>query len=202
LRCATVNRYGLAGLGGDRHLRGKCGLLCRNIGIVQVVVVEADLANGNTARVGNECPQARKVFLRSLVCFLRMDAGSREDLRMQVRQLQRPVHGVGAFADADGQQGADAGFFGARDHAGQVFVVVKMAVGINDLHKSLSTRVPRTGDALGLSAWMKWQSAKFFASPKCLSEKWRTAARAATSCVGSSSRARSWPCMSRRRLPA
>src|SRR5665213_621886 len=112
--------------------------------------------------------------------FLRMNADGREDLRVLVRQLQRPVHGVGAVADADGEHGADTGLFRARDHAGEVFVVVEMAVRVDDLHKSLSTRVPRAEAGIGLSAWMEWQPAKFSASPKCPSEKWRTGVRAAT----------------------
>ena len=45
---------GLAGGGGDLHLGDEGGLLDGDVGVVEVVVVEADLADGDAAGVCGE----------------------------------------------------------------------------------------------------------------------------------------------------
>ena len=56
---AAVDDDGLAGSGGDPELGDEGGVLGGDVGVVEVVVVEADLADGDAARV---CGERRRVF--------------------------------------------------------------------------------------------------------------------------------------------
>ena len=49
-----MDEDGLARGGGDLHLGDEGGLLDGDVGVVEVVVVEADLADGDAAWVGGE----------------------------------------------------------------------------------------------------------------------------------------------------
>jgi len=49
-----VDEDGLADGGGDGHLRDEGGLLRGDVGVVGVVVVEADLADGDAVFIGGE----------------------------------------------------------------------------------------------------------------------------------------------------
>lgn len=51
---SAVDEDGLAGIGGDLHLRDESLLLGGNVGIVEVVIVKPDFADGDTARIGGE----------------------------------------------------------------------------------------------------------------------------------------------------
>lgn len=52
LRSSAVDDDGLAGLGGDVHLGGEGELLGGDVGIFEVVVIEADFADGDAFGVG------------------------------------------------------------------------------------------------------------------------------------------------------
>ncbi len=51
---AAMQEDGFAGGGGDLHLGAEGGLLGGDVGVVEVVVVEADLADGDAAWVSGE----------------------------------------------------------------------------------------------------------------------------------------------------
>src|SRR5260370_1346777 len=80
------------GGGGNLHLRDEGGLLDGDLGIVEVVVVEADLADGEAAWVGCEFGKFGQSFGSSATRLLRMNAGGGEDLRMGVRKVECVVH--------------------------------------------------------------------------------------------------------------
>jgi len=69
-----------------------------------VVIVEPDFADGEAARVGNECLEPGKILGRGLVRFCGWIPAGREDLGMCVRQFQRAVHRLWPVADADGEE--------------------------------------------------------------------------------------------------
>ena len=53
-----------------------------------------------------------------------------------VGEVERVVHGVGAFADADGEDGFDAGGVGsAEDFVAVVGVEVEVGVGVDQVHR-------------------------------------------------------------------
>jgi hypothetical protein len=99
-----VDGDGLACGSGDLHLRNEGGLLDRDFGVFEVVVVEADLADSEAARIGCEFGQLGERVGRGSVGLLRMNARGGEDLRVCVGEIERVVHLVGAFADADRKQ--------------------------------------------------------------------------------------------------
>ena len=109
---AAVDQYGLAGDGGKLHLGDEGGLLGGDVGVVDVVVVEADLAEGDAFFLCDQGREFGEVFGRGLVGFLRVDAGAGVDVGVLVGDLKGAVHGGGAVAYSDGQQAGDAGGFG------------------------------------------------------------------------------------------
>ena len=131
---AAVDRDGLACGGGDLELGDEGGVLRGDIGVVEVVVVEADFADGDAAWVGGKFFQFGEVFGGGLVGFLGVDAGGGVDLGVLVGEVEGYVHVVGAVTDADGEELVDAGRVGIGEDRGQVFVVVEMAVRI-DKHR-------------------------------------------------------------------
>ena len=116
---AAVDDDGLACGGGDFHL-GDEGLLagCRGCGVFDVVVVEADLADGDAAGVGGEGGEFFEGFGGGAGGLLGVDSGAGVE-GGEGRgvggggDVEGLVHGVGAFADADGEDGVDTGVVGA-----------------------------------------------------------------------------------------
>ncbi len=133
---AAVDGDGLARAGGDVHLGDEGGLLNLGVGVVEVVVIEADLANGDAAGVAGEGCELGEGVGGGLVRLLRVNAGGREELQggsgVGVREFEGAVHRGGAVADADGEQGPEAGVAGAVEDGGQVGVVVEVAVGVDE----------------------------------------------------------------------
>ena len=92
------------------------------------------IAVGDGARVVDQGRQLFQPFRRRLVSLLRMNPRRCPDLRMSMRQLERPVHSRRPVADADGQQRLHAGRRCALQHGCAVSVVavaVEMDVGID-----------------------------------------------------------------------
>ncbi len=75
----------------------------------------------------------------ALVGLLGVDAGAGVDAGVLVGDgfaIEGVVHGVGAFADADGEDGVDAGGVGAGEDCFAVFgVEVEMGVGVDEGHR-------------------------------------------------------------------
>ena len=123
---------------GYLHLSDEGGAAGWGCGVVDVVVVEADLADGNHPLV---CCQPRQLGQRvgvGPVRLLGMDSGAGEDCGRGwlacelLGDLQRALHLAGPLADADGEDGAHAGGFGAGKHQGQAageHVEVRVRVG-------------------------------------------------------------------------
>ena len=133
LRRAAVDGDRLARRGSNLHLRDEAAC-CVGNRVFEVVVVEADLADGEAARVGGERRKFCEILGGGLVRFLRMDAGGGANLRVRPRQVERAVHRVRPVADADGEQLPHAGFACMRKDRRKIFVVVEMAVRV-DQHK-------------------------------------------------------------------
>lgn len=132
---AAVDEDGFAEVGGDLHLCDEGRLLEGDGGVVEVVVVEADLADGEAEGVGGEAAEGGEVLGGGLVGLLGVDADAGVDagcLGMGlVGDLEGAVHGGGAVTDADGEQGFDAGGVGAGEDGREVFVGVEVAVGVD-----------------------------------------------------------------------
>ena len=75
---------GLTGGCGDLQLSDEGCVLRGNVGVVEMVVVEADFPDGDAARVLRERGQLRKIFRGGLVRFLRMNAGGCINLWVQM----------------------------------------------------------------------------------------------------------------------
>ena len=77
--------------------------------------------------------------------FLGMDAGGGPNLNIalwvRVGQVEGAVHGVGAVAYADGEEGVDACCAGVGEDGGEVGVVVEMAMGVDEMHGLLQGTV-------------------------------------------------------------
>ena len=107
-RSAAVNGDRLASRGGNGQLGDERGLLHFGIGVFGMIVVEANLADGKAAGVAREVFELLQGFGRGAVGFLRGDTGGGADLRRSGRalvlagDLESPLHGVRAVADADG----------------------------------------------------------------------------------------------------
>ena len=99
---AAVDQDGFAGGRSDLHLGDEGGLLGWDAGIFKVVVVEADLAEGDALFLRDERCESGEIFGGGLMGFLWMDTGAGVDIRMRVRDTEGAVHGVGAVANADG----------------------------------------------------------------------------------------------------
>jgi hypothetical protein len=112
-------------------------MLGRDVGIVGVIVVEADLTDGDAERVlgeGSECSEGIGSGGGGL-CGV--NAGAGDDVGRASRgmsELQRAVHGRRPVADADGKEHGDASVGGAGQDGGEVVVVVKVAVGVGEKH--------------------------------------------------------------------
>ena len=74
-----MDKDGFAGRCGKVELGDEGGLLCGDVGIVNVIVVEAYLAAGNSARVGGEDGELGECFRRRGERFLRVDSSTRVD---------------------------------------------------------------------------------------------------------------------------
>ena len=103
-----------------------------DVGVVEVVVVEADFADGDAARVLREFFEFGEVFRGGLVGFLGVDAGCCEDFRVCIGEIQSYVHVRGTVADTDGEKLADAGGASVGEDCGDVFVVVEMTVRVDE----------------------------------------------------------------------
>ncbi len=123
---------GFAGGGGDPHLGAEGGLLGGDVGVVEVVVVEADLADGDAPWICGEFGQFGEGFGGGLVGLLRVDAGAGPDGGVLVGEGEGTVHGGGAVADADGEDLADAGGVGGGDDGGGVVEEVEVSVGVDE----------------------------------------------------------------------
>lgn len=135
---------GLVKFRGDPHLREEGRLLHVRVGVVEVVVVEANLTDGDAAWVRGELFEAGKGFGCGLVRLLRVDADRGEEAQggpcVLVGERKRAVHGGGPIADTDGQQRMDAGRLRFLQDGGEVGIVVEVAVGV-DQHNSLAYAV-------------------------------------------------------------
>ncbi len=134
----TVDEDGLAGVCCDGHLGYEGGFLDVGKGVVDVVVVEADLADGDALKVGCEGGEFGEVFRCGAGGFLGVYACAGEDAGVFVRDVECAVHGFGAVADADGEDGMDAGCVGAGEDgfevAGSLGEEVEMGVGVDEGH--------------------------------------------------------------------
>ena len=76
-----MDEDGLAGRGRDVELGDEGGLLGGDVGVFDVVVVEADFADGDAARIGGERREFGERFRGGPVRLLRMNADGRVRLR-------------------------------------------------------------------------------------------------------------------------
>ena len=104
-----------------------------------VEVIEADLAASDDFGFGEELVEFGVCGFVGELGFVRMDSGGGEDLWrcgavfVLAAEVEGLMHGVGAFADADGEDGADSGGPGAVEEGFAVFGVagaVEMGVGV------------------------------------------------------------------------
>ena len=140
LRGSAVDDDGFAGFGGDVHLRGEGQLLGGDVGVFEVVVVEADLAYGDAFGVCGETGYLGEVGFGGVVGLLGVDACAGVYAGVVraggcVGEVERVVHEFGAFADTDGEDGFDVGCVGSAEDFVAVFVVeVEMGVGVDQMH--------------------------------------------------------------------
>ena len=127
---AAVQDDGLAGGGGDGHLGAEGGLLDVDVRVVEVVVVEADLADGDAERILRQQSQTSKGFGRCLMGFLGVNARACPEAEIRSGMLagdpDRAVHGCGAVADADAEDTGEAG--SPRGGEDRVEIVVEIEV--------------------------------------------------------------------------
>jgi hypothetical protein len=140
LRGAAVDEDGKPGGGGDFHLGGKGLALFLARGVV-VVVVEADFADGDDVGVVAEGFEFFEGVGSGEAGFVGMDSGGGIDAGdvgaagVVVGEFGGAVHGVGAVADADGEDGFDSGGVGTLEHRLAVAVVavaVEVSVGVDE----------------------------------------------------------------------
>ena len=125
-----------------------------------MVVVEADLADGDAAGVSGEGGEFGECLGGGGGGLLRVDACAGEELRRGVcggfgcdfvGDFEGSVHGIGAVADAYGEDGVDASGGGAGEDgvevAGRVGEGVEMCVGVDEVH----------GDRTKDIAWRGWR---------------------------------------------
>ena len=135
---AAVDQDGLACGCGNLHLRDESCLLGGDVGVLEVVVVEANLAKGDALFVADQYLEFCEVFWCGLLRFLWMDAGAGVDVWVGSGDIESAVHGGRTIAYADGQESVDAGGFGIGEDSCEVIwfgVEVEMAVGVDE-HKS------------------------------------------------------------------
>jgi hypothetical protein len=122
------------------HLGDEGLLLDCRLGVVEVVVVEADFADGDATWIGGEGFEFRQGFVGCAGGLLRVnsDAGVEGWLVVTLRaggDFEGLLHGGRAFADAYGQDGVDSCGVGSAENVFAVFgVEVEMGVGINEGH--------------------------------------------------------------------
>ena len=142
LRGAAMDEDRLAGCGGDLHLRDEGSFLHLGHGVVDVVEVEADLADGDASDALAEGGQQGKGFGGGLAGFLGVDAGAGVDLWEVggvggLSDVERVVHEGRAVANADGEDGADTGCVSACEDARELVCGdhVEVGVGVDEVHR-------------------------------------------------------------------
>ncbi len=136
---AAVDEDGFAGGGGYLHLGCEGLLLDRGEGVIEVVVVEADLADGDAERVGGEVGQFAEGLGGGVGGLLRVDAGAGVDAGVPVGYVEGVVHLGGAFAYAYGEDGVGPRQRGrGRGPAEVGGVEVEMCVRVDEFHGLLS----------------------------------------------------------------
>src|SRR5688572_2370458 len=112
---------------------------------VIVMIVEAHLAGGDHAGIGQSGAQPVGRVLVPVGGDVRMDAGGSGEVGIVTRELERPLRGCPGFADDDDV--ADAGIDRACHHLGAIGIICRVgevAVGIDEQTES--------GDRLSLPA--------------------------------------------------
>ena len=143
---AAVDEDGFACGGGDGHLGDEGGLLDVWEGVVEMVVVEANLTDGDAAWVGGEGGEPGEGFGGGAGGLLRVDADAGEDAGERGRvggvgDVECAVHGVRAVADADGEDGLDSGGTGTGEDGFKVVGVgVEVGVRVDEGH-GFTTRI-------------------------------------------------------------
>ncbi len=141
LRGSTVDDDGLAEIGGDFHLLDEGMLLDGDLWVIEVIVVQANLADGDAEGLPGEAGELGQGLRVSVMGLLWVDSGAGEELRQMVTghafgEVEREMHLEGVFADADGEDGADAGVPSAAENlvaVGRVRgVEVEMCVGVDE----------------------------------------------------------------------
>lgn len=146
----AVEDDGLSGGGGEFELADEGGFLDGGVRVLDVVIVEADLADGEAEGVGEEAGEFFEGRGGGVGGLVGVNAGGREDPGEAgvagegagVGDLERPVHGVGAVADADGEDGGDAGGVRAAEDGVAFCIVVEVEVGVGIDEHGLSCGVP------------------------------------------------------------
>jgi len=133
-----VDDDGLARGGGDVRLGGEGELLCGDVGVLDVVVVEANLADGDAEGVGGKGGDFLESVLGGLRGFRGMDSGGGEDAwcagsaREGLCKVEGLVHGGGALTDSDSEDCRDSGGLGTCQDfisvSGALCIEVEMCV--------------------------------------------------------------------------
>src|SRR6266851_7241096 len=140
----TVDQDRFAKFGGQAHLGNKSLLLNPDLRVVEMVVVQADLANRDASLVERKAGQPVQGFAGGTGGLLGMNANARVDDRQPratgcVGYLERLVHGRGAFADADCEDRLDTGSIGAAQNlvalSRSLGIKVEVGVGIGQRHR-------------------------------------------------------------------
>ena len=135
---AAVKDDGFAGGGGELQLGEEGTFLHVWVGVLDVVVVEADLADGDRERVGEETGEFFEGLGGGMGGLVGVDAGGGEQAGLAgvgeqgagARELEGTLHGVGPVADADGEDGGHAGGLRAGEDVGTLGVVVEVEMGV------------------------------------------------------------------------
>jgi hypothetical protein len=143
LRRPAVNDDRLAHARSNLHLRNKGPLLRRNVRIAEMVVVQTNLSNRNTARLQGQAFELSQRFSSSIVRLLWMNPRARINLRKilpidRVRKIKRLMHLGRTFTDANSKNSFDPG----RERANEdliafrrvVVVEIKVRVGVDKMH--------------------------------------------------------------------
>lgn len=127
-----MDEDGFAGGGGNAHLGDEGLLLDVDRGVVEVVVVEANFADGDALRVLRKLSELGEGFGVGLVGLLGVDAGGGEDAGVGVGEVESAVHGGRAVADAYGEDLMDTGGVGGGEDGGGIVVEVEVCVGVDE----------------------------------------------------------------------
>ena len=127
---AAVQDDRLPGSGGDCHLSSEGRLLHVNDWIVEMVVVQANLAHRNAQRIGHNTGERSEGLRRGLLSLLRMNAGrgpkAQLRLGMLAGQCQRAMHRRRSITDADRENARETS--GARRKKDGPWIVVEVEV--------------------------------------------------------------------------